>query len=112
MGTATIGRRSLQIGVAVCVLTLVTACGNGSSPKNQALPKGHSSPATAPEAAGLFPASLVNKAVHDGTPKRGGSLTWGLESDILDVSPNQSPIQPADVQMATAVFAPLIVWGG
>lgn len=105
-------RGVLRLTAALCVSALlVGACSNDNSQRSTSSTKpGDSTPANT-ETAGIFPADIVNKAVHEGTPKRGGTITWGVESDILDVSPNQSPIQPADVQLASAVFAPLISWG-
>lgn len=106
--------RTPRIGAVVFALALLAgACSNANSGS-----KGTATASTTPgggsgatETNGIFPADTVNKAVHEGTPARGGSIKWGLESDVLDVSPNQSPIQPADVQLASAVFAPLITWG-
>ncbi|HET8930777.1 MAG TPA: ABC transporter substrate-binding protein, partial [Acidimicrobiales bacterium] len=105
-------RGVLRLSAALCALALlVGACSNDNSPQSTSSTKPGAGAPGDTEQAGIFPADTVNQAVHDGTPKRGGSITWGVESDILDVSPNQSPIQPADVQMANAVFAPLISWG-
>ncbi len=58
----------------------------------------------------LFPPEAVNRAIHEGTPVRGGTVTWGLEGDVLNVSPNQEVVQPPDVQLATAVFDALITF--
>jgi peptide/nickel transport system substrate-binding protein len=110
--SAPTNRRILRWSAVVCALALLAgACSNDNTGSKSPSTKPGASTPNNPEAAGIFPADIVNKAVHDGTPKRGGTITWGLESDVLDVSPNQSPIQPADVQMASAVFAPLVTWG-
>ncbi len=93
----------------VALALLVGACSNESSTGTSTTTPGGSD--TDGATAGIFPAELVNAPVHEGTPERGGTLTWGLESDVLDVSPNQRPIQPADVQLASAVYAPLVTWG-
>ncbi|MBS1847628.1 MAG: ABC transporter substrate-binding protein [Actinobacteria bacterium] len=108
-----VGRTSRLAAIA-CALALVAgACSNGSSGKGQSGSgnNGSTNGTAQTEGGGLFPTELVNKAVHDGTPVRGGTVTWGLESDVLSVSPNQNPIQPADVQLAAAVFAPLTRFG-
>ncbi|HET8930776.1 MAG TPA: ABC transporter substrate-binding protein [Acidimicrobiales bacterium] len=101
MGKTTI----LRSVVLVTVLAFgAAACGNDSG-SGTAKPSGTD---TAQEPGNLFPAESVNKAVHDGTPVRGGTLTYGLEGDVLNVSPNQNVVQPPDVQLASAVFDPLI----
>lgn len=114
MNRSTPSRTFQKLGAGACALLLAfgaSACSNGSSTKTTSgsNPKGNDG-TTAPTE-GLFPASIVNKAVHEGKPTRGGSLTFGTESDVLDVSPNQNVIQPSDVQMAMAVFDPLISYG-
>ncbi len=93
------------------VLALVIgACSNEGS--NQGEGPGNTTEGTGtPADAGLFPQEIVNQPVHEGTPTRGGTMTFGLESDVLDVSPNGNVIQPADVQMAYAVFDPLLTYG-
>lgn len=113
MTRSNVHRRRLRFSAAVCVLALVVgACSNSDStsePPESTKPGQTAS--TAEANAGIFPADIVNQPVHDGTPAEGGSITWGVESDILDVSPNQNVIQPADVQMAYAVFDPLLTYG-
>ncbi len=112
MKSSPMNRRVLRFSAVLCTLALlVGACSNDTSGGTSSSKKSGASGSQSTETSGIFPADTVNKAVHEGTPKRGGTLTWGLESDVLDVSPNQSPIQPADVQMASAVFASLITWG-
>ncbi len=93
---------------AVLAIVAVGAASCSNSGSKSTNPSGGDKNGT--QNGGLFPASLVNKPVHDGTPKRGGTMTYGLESDVLNVSPNQSVVQPADVQMASAVFDPLVTF--
>ncbi len=101
-------RRHAAVGWFCALALLVGACSNdNSSPKS----KPGATSETQDQTAGLFPAEIVNQPVREGTPAEGGEITWGLESDILDVSPNQNVIQPADVQMAAAVFDPLLTYG-
>ncbi len=101
------GKHIFRTAALAAVLTVgVAACGNGNGSGSTDGRTGGSDQAQQP--GNLFPAESVNKAVHEGTPVRGGTLTYGLESDVLNVSPNQNVVQPADVQMATAVFDALI----
>lgn len=106
-------RRLVRFIAVLSILGLLAgACSNdnGSTKTNNG--KGNSNGSTnTPGTGGLFPQELVNKAVHDGTPKRGGTLTFGVESDFLAFSPNQNVIQPSDVQMASAAFDSLITYG-
>ncbi|MBS1847629.1 MAG: hypothetical protein JST73_05070, partial [Actinobacteria bacterium] len=93
--------------VILAVAVVVTACSNNKTSTtgtNSTLPGSQGG-------AGLFPEKTVNKPVHDGTPRSGGTMTYGMESDVLNTSPNQQLVQPADVQMAYAVFDPLITFG-
>jgi peptide/nickel transport system substrate-binding protein len=108
-----VSRSWLRFSAGLCALALLAgACSNSdSTSKPSASTKAGATTQTAEATAGIFPADIVNQPVHDGTPARGGSITWGVESDILDVSPNQNVIQPADVQMAYAVFDPLLTYG-
>src|SRR5699024_5586640 len=53
----------------------------------------------------------LNQPIHDGTPSRGGQITFGLESDIAEISPARSPVQPADLALTAAVFDPLVSYG-
>lgn len=110
-----VSKKPLKWVAALCVLAMVVgACSNDSEPNtkggggSQGTTEGTGSNAGD---AGLFPSDIVNQPVHEGTPQPGGTLTFGLESDVLDVSPNQNVIQPADVQMAYAVFDPLLTYG-
>lgn len=103
MGKTTILR---SLAVVALLAVGVAACGNDGD-SGQAKPSGTDS---AQEPGNLFPAESVNKAVHEGTPVRGGTLTYGLEGDVLNVSPNQSVVQPPDVQLASAVFDALITF--
>jgi len=99
------GKNIFRSIVVLAVLAFgAAACGNDGN-ADGGKPSGNDQ---AQEPGNLFPAESVNKAVHEGTPVRGGTLTYGLESDVLNVSPNQSVVQPADVQLATAVFDALI----
>jgi peptide/nickel transport system substrate-binding protein len=110
-----VSKKPLKWIAALCVLALVVgACSNDSKSNTQG--GGGSQGTTSGTGsntgdAGLFPSDIVNQPVHKGTPKPGGTLTFGVESDILDVSPNANVIQPADVQMAYAVFDPLLTYG-
>ncbi len=96
---------------AVLALALIAgACSNDSGSDGNAKPSGNGD---APQSAGgsMFPEDIINAAVHEGTPKQGGSLTYGLESDVLDTAPYGNMIQPADVQLGSAVYASLINFG-
>lgn len=101
MGKTTILRSAV---VATILVFGAAACGNDNG-SGTAKPSDSDS---AQEPGNLFPLESVNKAVHEGTPVRGGTLTYGLEGDVLNVSPNQNVVQPPDVQLASAVFDPLI----
>ena len=91
--------------LAACGIIFV-ACSNGTTSKStnpSATPKG------AP-AGGLYPLSELNKAEHVGTPKRGGTIQFGLESALLNFSPNTSVIQPADLAIESSVFDALVTY--
>ncbi len=108
-----VSKKPLKWIAALCVLTLlVGACSNDNSSgpaKEGSQGTGNGTGEAAD--AGLFPKDIVNQPVHEGTPRQGGTLTFGLESTVLDTSPNANVIQPADVQMAYAVFDPLVTYG-
>ena len=93
--------------LAVCSIAAV-ACGNGSTSRST----GPSGAATlkGAQAGGLYPLSDLNKAQHVGTPKRGGTIKFGLESALLNSSPNTSVIQPADLAVVTSVFDALVTY--
>ncbi len=95
--------------ILVTGILLLAGCGNdpGGRSRPDRTGDGDGDGPTA-SAEGLFDPAIVNQPVHEGTPARGGSITFGLESDIVNVSPNQSIVQAADVQVATAVYDPLI----
>ena len=96
------------LGGLVVLGLCVSACSNsGSSGTGAAKSAGGNGTGPA-GAASLFGAKDLNAPQHVGTPKRGGDLTFGLESDILDVSPAKSIVQPSDRALATAVFDPLV----
>ncbi len=102
-------KKLLQWIAVLSVLGLLAgACSNNKSGTSTSPNNSNNS---LPNQSGLFPQSVVNQPVHTGTPKKGGSLTFGVESEILDVSPNQNVIQPSDVEMANAVFDPLLSYG-
>lgn len=95
-----------RVAVIVTVTTLAVACSNNGGGTTTR----HTKPVNGPQshASALFDTASVNAPVHEGNPSRGGSITFGLESDVLNVSPNQSLLQPADQQVASAVFASLV----
>lgn len=100
------GTRTMRWFAVLFVVAFGAAsCSNDTSPKAD-VPKSGTSIAGSDTA--LFGPSVVNKPVHDGTPRRGGTITFGLEGDVLNLSPNQSMIQPPDVQVGSAVYDPLI----
>ncbi len=112
MTRSTVSRRWLRFGAGVCALALLAgACSNNDTSSRPSSTNTGGTATPSEQSSGLFPADIVNQPVHDGTPSEGGAITWGVESDILDVSPNQNVIQPADVQMAYAVFDPLLTYG-
>ena len=93
-----VSKRPLQWIAILMMFGLVAgACSNGSTGKSAAVKKGDA-------AGGLYPISALNKAQHTGTPKEGGTVKFGMESAVLNVSPNQSVIQPSDLAVATSVF--------
>ena len=58
----------------------------------------------------LYPASVLNKAQNEGTPKYGGTVTFGMESGVLNYSPNNKVIQPSDLAVEVSVFDSLITF--
>lgn len=100
-------KRTKWAAALVAVMFVVGACSNDSGSDTKPRPGGDDKAA---ETAGgsMFPEDIINAAVHEGTPKSGGTITFGLESDVLDIAPNKKMIQPADVQLGSAVYASLI----
>lgn len=95
--------------VVLALMLVAGACSNDSGSKSK--PKGGDGDAPATAGGAMFSDDVLNKAVHDGTPKPGGTITFGTESDILDIAPWRKMIQPADVQLGSAVYASLIDFG-
>ena len=94
-------KRPLQWLAALSLLGLMAgACSNGSTstPKNR-------KPVVD---TGLFPASQLNQAQNEGKPKYGGTVTFGMESAVLNYSPNNKVIQPSDLAVETSVFDSLM----
>ena len=95
-------KRPLQWLAALSLLGLMAgACSNGSTstPKNRT---------GGPRDTGLYPASQLNKAQNEGTPTYGGTVTFGMESAVLNYSPNNKVIQPSDLALEVSVFDSLI----
>ena len=94
-------KRPLQWLAALSLLGLLAgACSNGST----STAKKHRSV----QDTGLYPADVLNKPQHVGTPRRGGTVTFGLEAAVLNYSPNNKVIQPSDLQVESSVFDSLI----
>ncbi len=99
----------MRTKIAITLVTiglLASACGNGGSTTSG--PKAES-PKAGPTS--LFAAKDINAPQHVGTPKRGGTIIFGLESNIESVSPAAKIVQPADRALAAAVFDPLVSYG-
>lgn len=103
--------RSTTWSLALVVAAmLLGACSNTGDPGTSPRPGDGASVGSADDA-GLYPADQLNKAIHTGTPARGGQITFGVESDIVEVAPNGQPVQPAEMQLAYAVYDPLVYFG-
>ena len=93
--------RPLQWLAALSLLGFMAgACSNGSTGTTRAR--------KAVKDTGLYPADVLNEPQHVGTPRRGGTVTFGMESAVLNYSPNNKVIQPSDLQVETSVFDSLI----
>lgn len=92
------------LAVLMLVGLLAGACSNDSGEKASSKKGGDKST----DSGLLYPEDKLNLPQHEGTPKRGGTVKFGLESAVLSYSPNGKPIQPADLQVVTSVFDPLI----
>lgn len=55
-----------------------------------------------------IPDSAMNQPQMDGTPRRGGTLTFGLESSVLSLDPGGAMIQPADLTVGLALYDSLV----
>lgn len=95
-------RRSKALVLVVTVGLVFTACSNSNGSGKAKVP---SKSGTSTE---LFPVDALNKPRHEGTPTRGGSIKFGLEAAVLNISPAQSVIQPPDLQVVLSVFDPLV----
>jgi ABC-type transport system substrate-binding protein len=87
--------------VAVAALTVAAAC---SSSKKAATTSPSSSAAPT---AGSAPGSTAVSA-SAGAPKAGGTLKFGLESDVSTLDEAQGLAQPADKAIALAIYDPLM----
>lgn len=103
------GTRTRRWMAALAVATIgLASCSNNAGTKDKA-----TTDTKAGQPAGdneLFDPAIINKAIHTGTPERGGEISYGLEGDILNISPSQSMIQPPDVQLGSAVYDPLVTF--
>ncbi len=100
-----VSKRPLHWMAGLALLgVLAGACSNGSTSKT------NTKPAPNDGTTGLFPSSQLNKPQHTGTPKRGGTMKFGMESTVLNYSPNNSVIQPSDLELVTSVFDSLITY--
>lgn len=99
-------KRPLQWLAALCLLGLMAgACSsNGSTSSNNGGKK------RVVKDTALYPASVLNKAQNEGTPKYGGTVTFGMESGVLNYSPNNKVIQPSDLAVEVSVFDSLITY--
>jgi ABC-type transport system substrate-binding protein len=101
-----VSKRPLQWLAALCLLGLMAgACSsNGSTSSNNGKKK------RVVKDTSLYPASVLNKAQNEGTPKYGGTVTFGMESGVLNYSPNNKVIQPSDLAVEVSVFDSLITY--
>lgn len=100
--TRTTGRLlAVLVATAIAVASCSNDSGKGSAPRGGPEPGGDAD-------GSLFDPSSVNKPIHEGTPATGGSLSFGLEADVLNISPNMAMVQPSDVQVGSAVYDALI----
>lgn len=85
----------------VLVLGLVGgACSNTNSSKKD---KDSNTPGK-----GTISDSEMNQPEHQGTPRKGGTLTFGIESSVLSLDPGGKMIQPADLTVGLALYDSLV----
>jgi ABC-type transport system substrate-binding protein len=88
--------RSISRGGALAVVGAIALAAACSSSKTS----------STPTSAGGGPASTA--AVAAGTPKPGGTLRFGLESDVATLDDAQGLAQPADKVIGLAIYDPLL----
>ena len=88
--------RSRSIAVAVAAAALAAACSSGSK----------KAPTTTGPTSTVGAASSTTAAAA--TPKMGGTLRFGLESDVATLDDAQGLAQPADKAIALAIYDPLL----
>ena len=105
-------KRSVRWAGALLALAVIGgACSNGgssSSSKSTGTGSGGTSVNTASDTGGLFPNTQLNQPQFVGTPKSGGTMTFGLESTVLTLDPGQQMVQPADLQTGISIYDALV----
>jgi len=94
---------SRLVPIALVAISLAAACSSGSGRGGGATTKAP----TSPSASASSPSTTAG-AVSAGTPKTGGALRFGLESDVSTLDEAQGLAQPADKAIALAVYDPLM----
>src|SRR3954454_18666914 len=85
----------------MCVGLVAAAC--GSSDDNSS--GGNKQAGSKPQAGkGAF----NQPDTSGGTPQAGGTLTFGLESDVASLDPSKALAQPPDIDIALSVYDPLV----
>ncbi len=100
-------RRLLALVVAIVLVTAV-ACSNDDGGDDGAT-DGSSAPSsdgTSPDE----PGGDFNQAQFEGEPQEGGSIVFGVESQIATLDPAGSLAQPSDVVTALAIYDPMITY--
>ncbi len=87
--------------LAVVSLTLAAACSNSSNGTGK--DPGKSSGGNG----AVFDQATLNQPQQEGKPRKGGSLTFGLESNVSTLIPGDLQ-QPADLTVALAAYDPMI----
>ncbi len=104
-------KRSVRWAGALLALAVIGgACSNGSS-GNASKPTGTGNGGTTAPAGGsggLFPTTQLNQPQFVGTPSIGGTMTFGLESKVLTLDPGQQMVQPADLEVGTAIYDSMV----
>ncbi|MEJ7583360.1 MAG: ABC transporter substrate-binding protein [Acidimicrobiales bacterium] len=92
------------VAIALALLVVAAACSNDDG-------GGSTSPTTTGKEKGDAKASSdFNQPEFEGTPADGGSITFGVESNIATLDPAGNLAQPSDIDVALAIYDQLITY--
>jgi len=101
-------RSSGLVGLFLVLALVATACGGNKSDGSSTATTTAGTDTTVGSKDGA-PVGF-NEADFEGTPRQGGAITFGVESQTASLDPAGNLAQPSDVDMALAIYDPLIAY--